>query len=479
MSTQNTLPRHARLFIQSAWEDGASTSKLVDKYNGDELAAVHEASDAQVDRALSGLVDAHQRINFPPYRRAEILLHAAQLITDRYRMFTESVIADSGFTRRDAEREVSRAIDTLTISGEEARRIHGEVIPIDGYAAGTGRTAFTLRTPVGVVCAITPFNSPLNTVVHKVGPALAAGNAVILKPALATPLSAVLLVKVLVEAGLPPELIALVHGGGSTVGERLLQSRFPAFYAFTGSTAVGAHIRRTVGLRKTQLELGSLSSTIICSDADMDTAAKLVVNAGFRKAGQVCTSVQRLYVAEDVSREFEQRIAELLVEQPVGNPWAPETFVGPLIDPDQAKRVEEWIHNATNSGAEVLAGGVRNGAVIAPTVLGNVAPTSEVFSEEIFGPVVVTRPFSDLDEAIAEINATPYGLAAGIFTNRIDSAITAAQRLHMGSVHINQTSSNRVDAMPYTGVKESGTGTEGPRYAIQEMTDQRLITFGQ
>jgi succinate-semialdehyde dehydrogenase/glutarate-semialdehyde dehydrogenase len=366
----------------------------------------------------------------------------------------------------------------MTVSAEEAKRIHGEVVPVHGAPGAVGRLAFTVRHPLGVVCAITPFNSPLNTVVHKVAPALAAGNAVILKPSSLAPLTSGLLVQILLEAGLPSDLIALVYGGGSTVGQSLLESPVPAFYAFTGSTEVGEHIIRTVGLRKTQLELGSLSSTVICNDASLDRAVAACVGAAFRKAGQVCTSVQRLYVQSGVVRDVEEALRLDVGARPYGDPRNAATMTGPVISCKEADRIERWIKAAVGRGAEVVVGGVRDNGVIAPTVLGRVDPAMDVVSREIFGPVVSVIPFDDLDEAIAQINDTPYGLAAGIFTSDLANALTAARDLRMGAVHVNETSSSRVDLMPYGGVKASGLGLEGPRYAIEEMTEQRLITLG-
>jgi succinate-semialdehyde dehydrogenase/glutarate-semialdehyde dehydrogenase len=314
-------------------------------------------------------------------------------------------------------------------------------------------------------------------VCHKVGPALAAGNGVVLKPAPETPLTAALLVQLLLDAGLPEGLIALLPGGAD-VGQALLEHPVPAFYAFTGSTRVGEHIARTVGIRRTQLELGSLASTIVCADAALDTAAGLCVNAAFRKAGQVCTSVQRLYVQREVVEEFGRLIADRLVDRPVGDPRRPGTFVGPVISPASAERIESWVTEAVEQGAELVRGGTRKGSVITPTILGNVSRTMTVMTNEIFGPVVVLRPFDALEEAIAEANDTPFGLAAGIFTADLDHALMAARELRVGTVHINETSSSRVDLMPFGGVKASGTGMEGPRYAIEEMTEETLVTVG-
>lgn len=468
----------AQLFLDGDWTDGTSGSELRDKFSGEVVAQVHEASREQVTAALDGVARGQREHRLTPYQRFEVLATAARLVRERRDAFIDTVITDTGFTLGDARREVDRAAETLLLSGEEAKRIHGEVVPWDAApGAAQDRIAFTQRRPLGVVCAITPFNSPLNTVVHKVGPALAAGNSVIVKPASYTPLSAGLLVRTLLEAGLPPELIAVVHGGGSTVGQWLLESPVPAFYAFTGSTEVGEHIQRTVGLRRTQLEMGSLSSTLVCDDADLAKAAASCVNAAFRKAGQVCTSVQRLYVHARVVDDFAAQISQVLAGVVAGDPRAERTFVGPVISQRDADRIQTWVDRAVRHGASLLSGGAREGQVVHPTVLSDVSLDMEVLNQEVFGPVVSLRPFTDLDEAIAEINATPYGLSAGIFTSDLTKAFRAVERLHMGSVHVNETSSNRVDLMPYGGAKRSGMGIEGPQYAVHEMTEHRLVTL--
>jgi acyl-CoA reductase-like NAD-dependent aldehyde dehydrogenase len=471
---------NARLFYAGSWREGASMTELHDKYTGDPVAVVQEASFEQVQAALRSVAEGQRRHGLTPYERFQVLSRASRLLEDRREQFIDTVILDTGFTLADARREVDRAAQTLLLSAEEAKRIHGEVVPWGaGPGASQDRYAFTIRRPLGVVCAITPFNSPLNTVAHKVAPALAAGNSVILKPAAYTPLSACLLVEVLLEAGLPDDLVAVVHGPGSSVGQWLLESPVPSFYAFTGSTEVGEHIQRTVGLRKTQLEMGSLSSTIVCDDADVDKAARLCVYAGFRKAGQVCTSVQRLYVEHGVVPEFVSALRAALAAEVAGDPRDDRTLVGPVISGKDADRISSWIQQAVASGASVEAGGGRQGQVVEPTVLSDVTLDMDVMAKEIFGPVVSVRPFTDLDEAITEINDTPYGLSAGIFTADIGRALKATHDLHMGSVHVNETSSNRLDLMPYGGVKNSGMGIEGPRYAIEEMTEHRLITIGQ
>jgi acyl-CoA reductase-like NAD-dependent aldehyde dehydrogenase len=472
--------KKAQLFYGGTWTDGESVLELRDKYSGEPVAEVHEASVAQVTAAVEGVARGQQEHRLTPYERFEVLSRTAGILQQRHEEFVETVILDTGFTLADARREVDRAVQTLLISGEEAKRIHGEVVPWDAApGAAQDRYAFTVRRPLGVVCAITPFNSPLNTLVHKVAPAIAAGNSVIVKPASYTPLSAGILASALLEAGLPEDLVAVVQGGGGTVGQTLLESPVPAFYAFTGSTEVGEHIQRTVGLRKTQLEMGSLSSTLVCDDADVAKAARLSVFAGFRKAGQVCTSVQRLYVQTGVLPDFVQALQDVLATQQAGDPRDERTLVGPVISEKDADRIESWISAAVDRGATVLAGGQRHRQVVEPTVLSDVTLDMDVLCKEIFGPVLSIRPFSDLDEAITEINDTPYGLSAGIFTADIGRALTATEKLRMGSVHVNETSSNRIDLMPYGGVKRSGMGIEGPKYAIEEMTEHRLITLAR
>ena len=477
--TSTVQPFTVQPFYGSDWHDTASADALTDKFTDRLVAHVGRVDKHQVDEALTALVGAHERCRWDPRTRYTALARASQLLREQQDDFAATIVADTGFTVTDAVREVQRAAETLLLSGEEAKRLDGEMVPLGGAPGGAGgRIGFTVFHPVGIVCAISPFNSPLNTLLHKVAPALAAGNAVVVKPAPQTPQTAARLLRLLLEAGVPAELMAFVYGGGRDVGQWLLDDPRPAFYAFTGSTEVGRHIHRSVGLRRTQLEMGSLSSTILCADANLDAALPLVVNAAFRKAGQVCTSVQRLYVERDALGAVRDELEKALAVRIAGDPSRPDTFVGPLISPAEADRVGDWVERAVSAGAELVTGGTRTGNVIAPTVLANVNADMAVMSREIFGPVVVIRPFDDLDDATDEVNDTPYGLAAGIFTRSINRALAAADRLRMGSVHINETSSSRVDLMPYTGAKLSGMGREGPRYAIREMSEERLVTLG-
>lgn len=464
-------------FIAGEWRHDGRPVPLVNPYTAETIAEVMTATDAQVDEAVASLAAVFRGGPPPPlHERHRVLRRASQLVEDRRDLLVRTMVAESGFTVQDAMTEVTRASETLLLCAEESRRIAGEMVPMEGAPGTSGRLGFTVRGPLGVVCAITPFNSPLNTVAHKVGPALAAGNAVVLKPAPATPMSSVLLVRILLDAGVPRGRIALLHGDGPDVGQRLLEHPEIRFYAFTGSTAVGEHIARTIGLRRRQLELGSIASTLVCPDARLDVAVPLIVAAAFRKAGQVCTSVQRLYVHEDVLEETTERLLDRVRSLQVGDPTDPATFVGTLIDESAARRVESWARTAVEGGAEMLGGGERDGALLQPIVLRGVDPRMEVICREVFGPLVSIVPFRDLERALEQVNDTPFGLAAGVFTEDLSSAIAVASRLEVGSVHINQTSSSRVDLMPYSGAKVSGYGQEGPRYAIREMTEERLIT---
>jgi succinate-semialdehyde dehydrogenase/glutarate-semialdehyde dehydrogenase len=464
--------------IAGEWIEAAATEPVLDKFSGAEVARLGVADEAQTAAAVRAARAAFAAGPLHPYRRYEILTEAAGLLKARKDEIVQALLAETGFTLSDAQNDFGRAMQTIAQSAEEAKRIVGEMIPIQG-APGQhqDRLAFTIRMPVGVVCAITPFNSPLNTVMHKVAPAIAAGNTVVLKPATYTPMCAVILCEALQAAGLPAGHLNLVNGGGDTVGRWLLENPDVDYYTFTGSTRVGKIIQQAAGLRRTQLELGNISSTIICDDAALETAAAKCVAAGFRKAGQVCTSVQRILVHEAVLDRF----SELLVAQTralkVGDPHKPDTDIGPLIAEKEAVRAERWVQEAAEAGAEIVTGGTREGPVLQPTILRNVDSRMRVVCEEIFAPVLSLCPVGSVDEAIDIANDTPFGLAGGIFTNDITRALSAIRRMRMGNVHVNDTSSSRVDLSPYGGLKESGFGREGPRFAIHDMTEERFITI--
>jgi succinate-semialdehyde dehydrogenase/glutarate-semialdehyde dehydrogenase len=337
--------------------------------------------------------------------------------------------------------------------------------------------AFTIRVPRGVVCAITSFNSPLNILAHKVAPALASGNTLVIKPSELTPFSAVRLVELLLEAGCPPQHLNLVHGPGAELGGWLVENPLVNFFTFTGSTRAGLWLRERIGLRPATLELGSISPTIVCEDADLERAASRCAASAFRRAGQMCSSTQRLFVHADVVEEFTQRLLEVVRSLKVGDPHSATTDVGPMISEEAAIRAETWIREAVAGGARLLVGGCRDRALLSPAVLADVTPSMRVMCEEVFAPVMSIVPYRSFDDVLVEVNATPFGLAAGLFTRDLSRALQAARRIHVGVLHLNEASSSRVDLLPFAGVKQSGSGREGPRYAMREMTEERLITI--
>lgn len=472
-----SAPLSGRLLIDGAWVESDRRFTVLDKYDQKPIAEVYEAADTQVSEAVRAAAAAFDKGPPSPRERAAILRRVGALLDGARPLLMETLIAEAGLTMPEATAEIDRTLSTLELSAEEALRINGELVPFGGTAGQENRIGFTMRFPLGVVCAITPFNSPLNTVVHKVGPAFAAGNAVVLKPSVHTPLASEILCRAFVEAGTPAGFLTLLQGSGGRVGNLLLAEQAISFYAFTGSTKVGRLIAQAAGLRRCQLELGSIASTIVCADADLELATLKVCNAGFRKAGQVCTSVQLLLVERAVVGDVTARLHERVKRIRTGDPRDPATTMGPLIAPSEAERVEGWVAEAQRDGANLLCGGGRDGSVVQPTLLTNVKPGMRVIDHEVFGPLISIIPFDTLDEAVDLANASPYGLAAGLFTKDLSRGLGAARRMRFGGVHINEASSARSDAMPFGGVKDSGFGHEGPRYAIAEMSELRLITL--
>lgn len=472
---ETTLPE-VLLLIDGRWTEGSEHQAVLDKYRLSPVARVHIASREQVQRAVTSAQNAFASSTLKAYDRGAVLDRAAQLLERDSDKLLIALQTEGGFTHTDAQNEIRRCLQTFRLSAEEARRLVGEVVPMEGAPQQSGRIGLTIRVPLGVVCAITPFNAPLNTVAHKVAPALAAGNAVVLKPSTHTPTLGNLMAACLIEAGLPSGLISVIHGGAD-VANWLIEEPAIRFFAFTGSTEVGRSIQQRAGLRRTQMELGSIAFTIVAHDANLETALPKIAAAGFRKAGQVCTSIQTLLVQRSRLDEVEQQLTQLVKALPYGDPRDPATLVGPVISLAAAERIEGWINDAVAAGARCLVGGKRQGAVIPPTLLTDVSAQARVSCEEVFGPVMSIVPFDTIDDAIARVNATPFGLATGLFTNQLDAAFLAARRLQVGGVHINETSSSRVDLMPYGGSKDSGFGREGPHYAVHEMSEERLITL--
>lgn len=463
--------------MSGRWVGDGEPFVVQDKFLLKPYEEVASVTRAQVTQAVAGLRDAAARGAPSPAERAASLRRAADILESRRQLFIDTMVAEAGFTLPDASVEVDRAKITLQLCAEEAPRLVGDVVPFAASPGAHHRIGFTMRSPLGVVCAITPFNSPLNTVLHKVGPAYGAGNAVVLKPSALTPLTSARLGQVLLDAGVPPEFLAILQGDGDSVGRWLLEEPDIAFYTFTGSTRVGRIIQDAAGLRRTQMELGSIASTLVCASADQDKAAEKIANAAFRKAGQVCTSVQRLYVHADIIESFTSRLVDCARSMPAGDPRQATTRVGPLISEAAAIRSAEWISQAQQQGAKVLCGGERSGAVLTPTVISGIRGDTTIWCQEAFAPIVALRPFTSLTDAVQDANGTPYGLAAGIFSADIHECMQAARQLRFGTVQINETSSARSDVMPFGGVKDSGFGKEGPWHAMREMTEERLVVI--
>jgi acyl-CoA reductase-like NAD-dependent aldehyde dehydrogenase len=473
-----TQSLRARLFVDGAWIDGAAgTRPVLDKYSGETIGEVDQASREQVDAAVAAARRSFASTVLDPQQRYTLLMRTAALIEQHRAELAALITAEGGMPIADATAEAVRAVQTFIVSAEEAKRLSGEVVPIESAPGHAHRMAFTIRVPRGVVCGITSFNSPLNIVAHKIAPAIASGNTVVLKPADATPLSATRLFELLLEAGCPPGHISLIHGPGPELGPWLVENPDISFFTFTGGTSAGLWLRERIGLRPIALELGSISATIVCEDADLDRAAARCAASGFRRAGQMCTSTQRLFVHADVVEAFTGRLVQAVSALKVGDPHDPATDVGPMISEREAVRAESWVREAVAGGARLVEGGRREGPLFYPTILADVQRSMRVMCEEIFAPVLSIVPFTSLDEALEAVNATPFGLAAGLFTSDLTRAMTAARRIHVGVVHLNEASSSRADLIPFAGVKQSGVGREGPKYAMHEMTEERLITI--
>ncbi|OIP33227.1 MAG: aldehyde dehydrogenase [Deltaproteobacteria bacterium CG2_30_66_27] len=465
-----------KLYIGGKWEGGKETMSVVDKYTGETFGVVPVASKEMVDRAIAAARAAFPGWSkTPAHKRFRILEKAANLLDKNKEEIAAIICREAGKAWKFSLGEVSRAVETFQFSAEEAKRIHGETVPMDASTAGEGRIGYWLRCPVGVVAAITPFNFPLNLVAHKVGPALAVGNTLVLKPASTTPLTAVRLAEILEEAGVPAGVFNVVVGSGGTVGEWLTVDPRVAKITFTGSPPVGEQIIRKAGLKKVTMELGNNSGTIIEPDADLGAAVPRCVVSSFANSGQVCISLQRLYVHKAIAKEFTKRFLAETKKLKVGNPLEKDCDVGPMIDEKEAIRAESWVKEAVAQGAKVLIGGKREGRVMQPTVLSNVRSEMRVMCQEAFAPLVSLYEYESFDDAVRMVEDSPYGLQAGIYTNDLRKALQAVDRINVGGVMINDTSIFRVDHMPYGGNKMSGLGREGVRFACEEMTSIKMV----
>jgi acyl-CoA reductase-like NAD-dependent aldehyde dehydrogenase len=433
---------------------------------------------ADVERALSYAErGAKVMAKLTSYERWKILRKAADLIAARNEELGRTISSEEGKIIAEGRGEANRAVETVMGSAEEAKRIHGETVPLDGDPSGNKKLGFTLRVPCGVVAAISPFNFPLNLVCHKVGPALAAGNSVIVKPASDTPLSALKLTEILLEAGLPPEGIQCITGPGGQIGDALVADRRVRKVTFTGSREIGDRICRMAGIKKVTMELGSNSPLIVMPDADMDKVAAAVVATGYANAGQACISTQRVLASKNIYGDFLGALKPKVEALATGNQLDERTKVGPMVKESEAARVEDWIQEAVAGGARLAAGGGRRGAIYVPAVVADVKPEMRISRDELFGPAVAVTPFDAIEEAIALANDSVYGLAAGIFTENVEWAMKFAREAEAGNLHVNWGPQWRVDLMPYGGLKDSGFGKEGPRYAVEEMTELKMVVF--
>jgi len=461
--------------IGNQWRQTATTATIRNPYNGKPVADVCLAGKAEADEAVARAVEAVPAMRLlPAHARAEALLKIAGRLAGRQDEIARTMTAESGKPIADARREVGRAVQTFTIAAEEAKRIPGEVIPMDLTPGMEQHVSFIRRVPIGPVLGITPFNFPLNLIAHKVAPCLAAGNPMVLKPAPQTPLTALLLAEIVLETGLPPGALSVVPCENAVAEQMVTDERFKVV-SFTGSAAVGWMLKAKSGKKRVLLELGGNAGVIVEPDADVELAAARCAVGGYAYSGQTCISVQRVFAHESVYDRFVEQFVARVTALTVGDPADEATVIGPLIDEAAAKRVEQWIQEAAAQGARVLAGGKRSGSVVEATVLANVTPAMKVSCREVFGPVVTVSRYKDFPDALAALNDSDYGLQAGVFTRDINRIFRAYRELEVGAVLANEIPTFRAEHMPYGGVKESGLGREGVRYAIEEMTEPKLL----
>lgn len=467
-----------RMLVDGRWIEGTETIPVLDPFDDAEVDTVPKGTREDAERAVTAAVE-----EFREYRRlssgarAEILRGTAALLEERQEEFAITIAREGSKTIREARKEVFRCTQTLRVSGEEAIRLLGETIAFDQQKGSENRRGYFQRVPIGVVAAITPFNDPLNLVAHKVGPALAGGNTVVLKPATVTPLSALKLAELFLEAGLPPRALNVVTGPGREVGDAMVSDPRVRMISFTGGVEAGLAVTRRAGLKKIGMELGSNSPVIVMEDANLEDAVESCISGAFWAAGQNCIGVQRLYVQESILQAFREAFVARTLRYKVGPKLEEDCDMGPLINQGEARRVEEWVKEAVAAGATLECGGKRDGATYWPTVLTGVPEGARVACDEVFGPVVGIYPIRDLDEGIRRSNEVDFGLQAAIFTRDLNQAFRAIEELEAGAVIVNDSTDYRMDAMPFGGVKQSGLGREGIRFALQEMTEPKTVCF--
>ena len=467
-----------KMLIGDNWVEKDDKIEVRNPYNDELVDTVPSGDEGDVKAAFQAAEEGF-KINrgLPVHQRISILYKTAEIIRNNQEEYARIIASEGSKTIREARKEASRCIDTITISAEEARRVVGETIPFDSREGSENRVGYYYRFPIGIIVAITPFNDPLNLVAHKVGPAIAGGNAVVLKPATVTPLSALKLGEAFIEAGLPRKILNIVTGRASRIGDALVTDPRGRMISFTGVTEAGLDIVTKAGLKKIGMELGSNSPVIVMDDADLDQAVELSVSGAFWAVGQNCIGVQRIYIHEAVYDEFEKLFVKSTEKMKVGFQLDEETDMGPMINEEEAARVEKWVEEASQEGAELLTGGKRKGTLFEPTVFRNMPEAAKLNCEEVFGPVVNLYKVSSLEEAIEKSNSVKYGLHGAIFTRSLDNAFKAIKGLDVGGVMVNDSTDYRIDMMPFGGVKWSGLGREGIKFALLEMTEPKVVCF--
>jgi acyl-CoA reductase-like NAD-dependent aldehyde dehydrogenase len=478
VQAEQAAPPRAFL-IQGIETTSEQSQAVIFPYDGSEIGRVWLASEADVERALAGAAAAEPLVAaIPAHRRAEILIRAGAIVRERADSLAAQMTLETGIALADSRAEVERTAEIFEFSGAEARALSsaGELVPIDAIARGAGRVGLTRRFPVGVVLGITAFNAPLLLVAHKIGPAFAAGNPCIVRPAPKTPLSALALGAIMLEAGAPPEAVTILPSSNE-LAERMVRDERVRMLSFTGSAPVGWYLKSVAATPRVTLELGGNGAVIVHGDADLEYAAERCSLGGFLRAGQACISVQRLYAQRSIAGEFREALASRIAKLRAGDPREPGVALGGLIDEPAAIRAMELIADAQAQGATLVCGGTRSGAIVEPTLLENAPEGARVCAGEAFAPIIALSSYDDIDEVFERVNASPYGLQAGLFTNSLNVMNRAFERLQVGALIVNDINSFRVDQMPYGGSKQSGWGREGPRYAVRDMTEERLLVM--
>lgn len=472
-----TTVKTKKMLLAGQWTKSEQVFEVTNPQDDTVIAKVPLASKEDMLLAIKKADEAFKTKQWSTHEKIEVLKKAAQFIEKNVDIFSTTISLEGSKTITEAKSEVKRAIQTLQISAEEARRVNGETINFDQREGSENRVGYYYRFPIGVIAAITPFNDPLNLVAHKIGPVIASGNAVVVKPASATPLSALLLAEAFMEAGLPNGFLSVITGSGRELGEVLVTHPAIKMVSFTGGLNAGEKIAHQAGIKKLNMELGSNSPVIVLGDANLREAVDASVSGAFSAVGQNCIGVQRIFVEKTVYRPFLNKFIEQTDKLVVGDKMNEETDIGPLINEKEAKRVEAWVNEAVTKGAKVQIGGSRDGAFYTPTVLTDVPETAKIAKEEIFGPVVVISPINSLQEAVEKANDVNFGLQAGIFTNDLNKAFYTIRNIEVGGIIVNDSSDYRIDAMPFGGIKGSGLGREGVRSAIEAMTEPKVVCF--